>query len=325
MIVDPAAAPVSGDNGMHTLHLSVAGGVTQFGAYIDTLQPGAWSSKRHWHEAEDEFVYVLEGTVTLRDDNGMQDLTAGDAVCWRHGDPNAHHLTNRSALPCRYLIVGSRVAGDICHYPDDGSKQVNGAKRWQVLAADGSVLREGDLPAELLNLPAVWGTPYDGLPMPRVLRATERQWTTDDNYSHPIVGGGLGPYSYQLLGEPGGLTQFGCHLEELAPGSRSCHRHWHEDEDELVYMLEGAVMLIEDQKTPLHPSDMAVWPAGHPTGHCLENRSHVPARYLVVGTRRQTDTIHYSDHDLITHKDGTARRYMHADGRPYIDALRNSP
>ena len=80
MKVDPAQAPVSGENGVSTQHLSVAGGLTQFGAYIETLAPGAWSSHRHWHDSEDEFLYVLDGTVTLRDDNGMTDLQPGDAV-----------------------------------------------------------------------------------------------------------------------------------------------------------------------------------------------------------------------------------------------------
>jgi uncharacterized cupin superfamily protein len=139
----------------------------------------------------------------------------------------------------------------------------------------------------------------------------------DDSYCHPIVGGGLGPASYRVLGELGGLTQFGCHLEELPPGSRSGHRHWHESEDELVFMLSGEVVLIEDQEAVLRTGDAAAWPAGLALGHCLENRGTVPTRYLVVGTRRQTDVIHYSDHDLITHKDGSARRYLHADGRPY--------
>ncbi len=74
MIVDPATAPVSGDEGFRTLHLSAAGGLTQFGAYLDTLAPGAWSSHRHWHSAEDEFLFVLSGHPTLRDDSGLTDL-----------------------------------------------------------------------------------------------------------------------------------------------------------------------------------------------------------------------------------------------------------
>lgn len=133
---------------------------------------------------------------------------------------------------------------------------------------------------------------------------------------HPILGAGLGPYAYQLLSDPGGLTQFGAFIEELPPGSASGHRHWHETEDEMILMLSGEVVLCEDIETPLRKGDVAAWPAGHPMGHCLANRSDAPARYLVIGTRTTRDTIHYSDHDLITHKDGTARRYTSADGTP---------
>lgn len=133
---------------------------------------------------------------------------------------------------------------------------------------------------------------------------------------HTILGGGLGPYMYQLLSDPGGLTQYGAFIEVLPPGSRSCFRHWHETEDEMIYMLAGTVVLIEDQETELSPGDCAAWPAGLTVAHCLENRGAEDARYLVIGTRNQTDIIHYPDHDLITHKDGSARHYMHADGRP---------
>ena len=135
--------------------------------------------------------------------------------------------------------------------------------------------------------------------------------------AHPILGTGPGPYSYQLMSDPGGLTQFGAFVETLPAGSSSGHRHWHEGEDEMAYILSGEVVLVEDSETVLRPGDVACWPAGAPVGHRLDNRSAAPASYLVIGTRHQTDIIHYSDHDLITHKNGTARRYMRRDGTEY--------
>lgn len=318
MIVDPCSALVSGQNGLRTVHVSVAGGIRQFGAYVDTLDPGAWSSHRHWHTAEDEFLFVLDGVVTLRDDDGEHSLLPGDAVCWRHGDPNTHHLTNRGDTPCRWLIVGSRVAGDICHYPDSGERQVNLATTWQVLSAEGHVLRGGDLPAELLAQPPVWGTAFDpSLPAARIQRATGAVWQDDDDTPHPILGRGPGPYRYRLISDPGGLSQFGAFVEELPPGSASGRRHWHEAEDEMILMLSGEVVLAEGEETPLRPGDIACWPAGVPVGHRLDNRGRAPARYLVIGTRLPQDRIHYTDHDLVTEKDGTARRYLHRDGTPY--------
>ena len=137
-----------------------------------------------------------------------------------------------------------------------------------------------------------------------------------EDAAHPILGGGLGPYSYQLLSDPGGLTQSGAFIGILPPGSSTSFRRWHASEDEMVYILSGEVVLIEDSEIPMVAGDCAAWPAGMAMGHCLENRSGTEARYLVIGTRNRTDIIHYPDHDLTTHKDGKARRYTHADGAP---------
>lgn len=149
--------------------------------------------------------------------------------------------------------------------------------------------------------------------MPKVPPAP---FVTGADPAHPVLGRGCGPYGFRLLSDPGGLTQFGAHLERLPPGSRSAFRHWHEAEDELVYVLEGEVWLIEDGATPLRAGEAAAWPAGSPVGHCLENRGSADALYLVVGTRAGRDVIHYPDHDLVTERDGAARRHRHADGRP---------
>ena len=134
--------------------------------------------------------------------------------------------------------------------------------------------------------------------------------------AHPVLGSGLGGYACQQISDPGGLSQFGAFIEVLPPGSRSSFRHWHEAEDEMVYVLVGEVVLIEDNATILRAGDAACWPAGLAVGHCLENRSGGEARYLVIGTRKAQDVIHYPDGDLVAHKDGKARRYFHADGRP---------
>jgi uncharacterized cupin superfamily protein len=298
--------------------LSGAGGLTQFGAWLDTLMPGATSSDRHWHTVEDEFLYMLQGQATLIDDKGAQTLGPGDVACWPNGCPNAHHLVNRGTAACTFLIVGTRVAHDICHYPDSGRQQVNGKTAWQIIDAAGAVRDGGDLPPHLLHLPGVWGKPFDpATPGLRVQPAANRSWTSENGYVHPMLGGGLGAYRYQLLSDPGGLSQFGAFVEELPPGAQSSFRHWHANEDEMVLILSGTATLIEDHETTLAPGDVACWPAGTPTAHCLANRTSALLRYIVIGTRHQTDVIHYPDHDLITHKDGPARRYLRSDGSPF--------
>lgn len=98
--------------------LGDAGGLTQFGVNLTTLDPGAISALRHWHANEDEFVYILEGEVTLVTEKGEELLGPGMAVTFPAGEPNAHQLVNRSSAPVTYLEVGTRAAEDEATYPD---------------------------------------------------------------------------------------------------------------------------------------------------------------------------------------------------------------
>jgi uncharacterized cupin superfamily protein len=98
--------------------ISRAGGLAQFGAFVETLEPGSRSSERHWHANEDEFLYVLDGAATVVENDGSHLLGPGDAACWPAGVPNAHHVVNRSDAPCTYLIVGTRAPTDRVEYAD---------------------------------------------------------------------------------------------------------------------------------------------------------------------------------------------------------------
>jgi uncharacterized cupin superfamily protein len=99
--------------------LGDAAGLTQFGVNLTRLPPGRWSSQRHWHASEDEFIYVLQGEVTLVSDTGEETLRSGDCVGFKAGDPDGHHLQNRGAVEAVILEVGTRnPAGDAVHYPD---------------------------------------------------------------------------------------------------------------------------------------------------------------------------------------------------------------
>ena len=99
--------------------LGDAAGLTDFGVNLLRLPPGAWSSQRHWHSAEDEFVYVLEGELVLVTDAGEEVLRAGDCAGFKAGLQNGHHLQNRSPRDAIALEVGSRKpAEDEGEYPD---------------------------------------------------------------------------------------------------------------------------------------------------------------------------------------------------------------
>ena len=131
-----------------TVRLSDAGGLSQYGACVQTLQPGARSANNHWHEQEDELLYVLSGEVTITEGDDTQVLLAGDAACWPAGVPTAHHASNRSSEPCSYLIVGTRVTHDICHHPDVGKTLYNEGEAWRLEDASGQVLKSGRIEPE---------------------------------------------------------------------------------------------------------------------------------------------------------------------------------
>lgn len=106
--------------GAHEARLATAVGLGQFGVNHITLDPGSISSLRHWHEGEDEFVFVLAGELTLVDDNGEHPLGPGAYAGFPAGQANAHHLVNRSAAPASFLAVGTRKVGlETVHHPDD--------------------------------------------------------------------------------------------------------------------------------------------------------------------------------------------------------------
>jgi uncharacterized cupin superfamily protein len=98
--------------------LGDAAGLTQFGVNLVRLAPGVWSSQRHWHELEDEFVYVLEGELVLVTDEGETTVVAGDSAGFKGGVRNGHCFQNRSKKDAVLLVVGSRIDGDRGGYSD---------------------------------------------------------------------------------------------------------------------------------------------------------------------------------------------------------------
>jgi len=100
------------------IRLGDQAGLTQYGVNLLRLPPGAWSSQRHWHTEQDEFIYILSGEVTLVTDAGAETLRAGDAAGFKAGDTDGHHLQNRSSADVTLLEMGTRPAGELAYYPD---------------------------------------------------------------------------------------------------------------------------------------------------------------------------------------------------------------
>lgn len=122
----------------------------------------------------------------------------------------------------------------------------------------------------------------------------------------------------QRIGDTVGLTQFGVNITRIKAGAASALRHWHEQEDEFVYVVEGELTLIEDGgETVLRAGDAAGFKAGVANGHHLVNKSQRDALYLEVGTRAKRERAHYPDVDLVGDKDERGFRFSHRSGEPY--------
>jgi uncharacterized cupin superfamily protein len=115
--------------GRSSLRLGDAGGLTQFGVNLVTLEPGALSSLRHWHLNEDEFVMVIEGECTLVQDAGETVMRPGDCAAFPAGSTDGHHFINRTDTVAKFLVVGSKAPREVATYSDvDLRVEIEGGK-----------------------------------------------------------------------------------------------------------------------------------------------------------------------------------------------------
>ena len=120
--------------------ISDTAGLTQFGAFIEELAPGAWTSYLHWHAEEDEMVLLLSGALTLFEAEDRSILGPGDAACWKAGVPTAHRMYNHTDTPARYLVIGTRAVADRVTYPEEDRvlhlDRSAGTRRFTTLSGD---------------------------------------------------------------------------------------------------------------------------------------------------------------------------------------------
>lgn len=149
MVIDPQTVPIrTSSNYPEPFRSRVAGrlkqrlgdavGLKNFGVNLVTLEPGSCSALRHWHTRQDEFIYVLEGEITLVTDSGEQGLTPGMAAGFPAGEANGHQLVNKSDRVVKYLEVGDRTPNDAATYSDDDLLAQAGPDGWVFTHKDGS-------------------------------------------------------------------------------------------------------------------------------------------------------------------------------------------
>ncbi|MEQ5870338.1 cupin domain-containing protein [Sagittula sp. NFXS13] len=133
--------------GRSSQRLGDAAGLTQFGANLVRLLPGARASLRHWHENQDEFVMVTSGTLVLEEDSGETELSAGDCAGFKAGVANGHSMVNRSDAEAVFLVIGTRTDTEVAHYTQDDLRMETSGGQTRFMP------REGSAPAD---------TPEDG-------------------------------------------------------------------------------------------------------------------------------------------------------------------
>lgn len=114
---------------------------------------------------------------------------------------------------------------------------------------------------------------------------------------------------YRRLAPPAGLTSIGASHVVLKPGAWSSQRHWHDGEDEMVVMIAGEAVLIEDGgRTVLRPGDVCAWPMGERNGHHLINESDADCVFVAISGGDRDSGGGYSDIDMVFDADGYARK-----------------
>ncbi len=278
-------------------HLSRAalGKKYRVGVAVEELGAGMQSCPAHYHIFEEEHVYVLEGSLTLRLGDKFHPLKAGDYACFPAGQRAGHCFVNESGAVCRYLILGHHNPNEVAVYTD--------SQKVLVRALGGDAIY--DLAAKL----NYWhgektGLPNDALP-PSCAAQRQQQpadpkppissrdvpWDTEGEGS--AFGGQSKHLTYAAVGPD---YQIGVLIESPAPGMRLCPTHYHMAEEEHAFILEGEVTLILGaERHAMKPGDYVCFPAGRRVGHSLMNSGSGPCRYIMIGERNLNDVCVYPD------------------------------
>jgi uncharacterized cupin superfamily protein len=280
-------------------HLTMAacGDDYHVGVAIEELPPGMRTAPAHYHFIEEEHLFILEGTLTLRLGAGTHRMKAGDYACFPAGQKAGHTLINDGDKPCRYVIAGENSQNEVVVYTDTNKVLVRPLGRRALL--DLAAIRNY-WDDENTGLPQGQVPPADGKveaddpnlkPKPPISSDTVA-W--EDSFSADKFGGRAKHLTFAAVGQG---YHVGMLIESPAPGKRLCPRHYHMLEEEQAIILEGEVTLLldGDERHVMKPGDYICFPAGRKIGHSFLNSGTGPARYLMIGERNPSDVCVYPD------------------------------
>lgn len=284
--------------GVRYRHLTLAamGEPYHVGVAIEELAPGKQSSPAHFHIFEEEHVFVLEGTLTVRVGAESHVMKAGGYICFPAGQRAGHCLLNPGDAPARYVIIGERNPNEVVVYTDSNKVLVRALGRDALLdltaarnywdgedtgLADATFARRdivGDLAA----------TPVKAL---APVSVDEIAW--DESRAGSQFGGRSKHLTFAAAGRN---YRVGVLIESPDPGLRLCPTHYHMLEEEHALILEGEMTLILGaERHAMKPGDFVSFPAGRKVGHSLVNTGKGPCRYLMIGERNPNEVCVYPD------------------------------
>jgi uncharacterized cupin superfamily protein len=278
------------------LTLAACGEDYHVGVAIEELAPGKQTAPFHYHIHEEEHLYVLEGTPTVRLGAEKYRLKPGGYACFPASQKAGHCITNESDQLCRYVILGENNPKEVAVYPDSNKVLVRALGR-RALFDLAATRNYWD--GENTGLPPGQSPPADaevqldtpGLQPKAPISEHDVAW--EDSFSAAKFGGRTKHLTRAAVGD---AYHVGVLIESPAPGKRLCPRHYHMLEEEHAIVLEGEVtLLLGDESHVMKPGDYVCFPAGRKIGHSFLNSGSGPCRTLTIGERNPSDVCVYPD------------------------------
>lgn len=271
------------------------------GVAIEELEPGRQSSPAHYHIFEEEHVYVLEGSLTVRMGAFSHEMKAGDYVCFPAGKKAGHCLINHSNATCRYVIVGERNPNEVAVYTDSNKVLVR-SLGWRSILDLAAV--RGYWHGENTGLQESSAPPDDAvtaidasLKLNPPISSSNVQWDEKGLAGSKEFGGRAKHLTFAAVGLD---YRVGMRIESPAPGKRLAPKHYHMTEEEHVLILEGEVtLLLGDERHEMRAGDYVCFPAGQKVGHSFLNSGTADCSYLSIGERNPNDVCVYPDSNKV--------------------------
>jgi len=278
-------------------HLSLAGVGESYrvGVAIEELPPQKQSAPVHYHIFEEEHVYLLEGTLTVRLGAETFEMYPGDYVCFPAGQKAGHCLINQSGATCRYVIVGENNPNEVVVYPDTHKLLTRSLGRRAIFDlrarrnywdGENTGLPAGELPSEnIVPAPESPARPYPPISAQNVPWEQTREGTR--------FGGRARHLTYAAVGKN---YHVGMMIESPDPGMRLAPKHYHMLEEEHALILQGQItLLLGDECYEMKAGDYVGFPAGRKIAHSFMNSGKGPCSYLMIGERNPNDVCVYPD------------------------------